>query len=74
MFTILETLENLEKSVVNSSVRVCLAVVIGKIDVGFKPGVVIEGCDKVPVHVKMLVLNKELATLEIRDGILLSIL
>ena len=72
MFTILETLENLEKSVVNSSVWVCLAVVIGKIDVGFEPGVVVVCCDEVPVHVKVLVLDKELATLEIRDGILLS--
>ena len=72
MFTILETLENLEESVVNSSVWVRLAVVIGKVDVGFKPSVVVECCDEVPVNVKVLVLDKELATLEIRDGILLS--
>jgi len=71
MFTILETLENLEESVINRSDWVCLAVVIGKIDVGFEPGVVVECCDEVPVHVKVLVLDKELATLEIRDGILL---
>jgi len=72
MFTILKTLKNLEKSVVNSSVWVRLAVVIGKVDDGFKSGVVVECCDEVSVHVKVLVLDKELATLEIRDDILLS--
>ena len=72
MFTTLETLKSLEESVVNSSVWVLLAVVIGEVDLFFEPGVVVECCDEMPVHAKVLVLDKELATLEIRDGILLS--
>ena len=74
MFTGFEGLEDFKQLVVDGGIGMSLAFISCEVDVGFQPGVVVEGCDGMPVHIQVLKKEEELTTLEIRNGVVFALL